>query len=103
MNELAQISKQKPDARDNKYATAINCMDGRVQFPVTEWLKYRFSVDYVDRITEPGPVRVLAEDLFQPAIDLIRNKVFSSIRFHNSDTPQKPGCFYSKVKRRTKY
>jgi hypothetical protein len=71
--------------RDNKFATAINCVDGRVQSPVMDWLKYRFGVDYVDMITEPGPERVLAEDLFQPTIDSIHRKVYTSISLHNSD------------------
>ena len=76
---------QETDLRENKFATAINCMDGRVQLPVTEWLKCRFGVDYVDMITEVGPERVLAEDISQPVVDLIRNKVYTSVRFHNSD------------------
>ena len=32
------------------FATAINCMDGRVQIPVIEYLKKEFKVDYVDMI-----------------------------------------------------
>jgi carbonic anhydrase len=71
--------------RGSKFATAINCMDGRVQSPVTEWLKYRFGVDYVDMITEPGPERVLADDLFRPTIDSIYRKIHASIMFHNSE------------------
>ncbi len=36
------------------FATAINCMDGRVQLPVIAYLKSKYVVDYVDAITEPG-------------------------------------------------
>ncbi len=46
---------------DKKFGTAINCMDGRVQAPVADWVKNRFGVDYVDMITLPGPDKVLAE------------------------------------------
>jgi hypothetical protein len=38
-----------------RFAAAINCMDGRAQLPVIEWLKRECGVDYVDTITEPGP------------------------------------------------
>ncbi len=44
-----------------KFGTAINCMDGRVQEPVTRWLKQTYGLDYVDMITEPGPEKTLAE------------------------------------------
>ena len=42
------------------FATALNCMDGRTQIPVIEWVKKEFHVDYVDTITEPGIDAVLA-------------------------------------------
>lgn len=43
-----------------KFATVINCMDGRVQLPVQHFLRERFGVDYVDTITEAGPNLILA-------------------------------------------
>lgn len=43
-----------------KFAAAINCMDGRVQLPVFEFLRQRYGVDYVDTITAPGVVGILA-------------------------------------------
>ena len=47
--------------RDNRFATAINCIDGRVQVPVSNWLKRSYSVSYVDTITEPGVDRLFSE------------------------------------------
>lgn len=41
------------------FATAINCIDGRVLAPVEQWMREAFAVDYVDQVTEPGPDRVL--------------------------------------------
>jgi hypothetical protein len=35
-------------------------MDGRTQVQVNEFLRRRFGVDFVDTITEPGPVQILA-------------------------------------------
>ena len=43
-----------------KFGTAINCMDGRVQLPVTDWMKRQLHLDYIDMITEPGPDKVVA-------------------------------------------
>ena len=61
------------------FCTAINCMDGRVQLPATEFLKARFNVDYVDMITEAGPNRVLDKltsyGLLQSVIDGLRFSV----------------------------
>ena len=37
-----------------KFCTAVNCIDGRAQIPVIEYMKNRFGVDYVDCITAPG-------------------------------------------------
>jgi hypothetical protein len=42
------------------FVTAVNCIDGRVQTPISQYLKNRFEADYVDMITCPGPVRVLS-------------------------------------------
>ncbi len=44
------------------FCTAVNCMDGRVQDSVNKYLKKRFGVNYVDVISEAGPVRVLATE-----------------------------------------
>ncbi|MFC1892716.1 carbonic anhydrase [Chloroflexota bacterium] len=46
---------------NNIFATAINCIDGRVQVPVIDWLRRQYGADYVDMITGPGPERFLAE------------------------------------------
>ena len=41
-------------------ATCLNCMDGRVQLPVINWIKANYPVDFVDVITEAGMDNVLA-------------------------------------------
>jgi hypothetical protein len=33
---------------EGKFATAVNCMDGRTQQPVLGWAKEKFQVDYVE-------------------------------------------------------
>lgn len=69
---------------NNIFATAINCIDGRVQIPVIEWLRRQYGVDYIDMITEPGPERLLAEAKDLMACALIRRRLEISINRHNS-------------------
>jgi len=66
------------------FATAINCMDGRIQLPVIEWLKKRSSVDYVDMITEAGPNKILSENRDNRLIESIKKRVEISVKKHNS-------------------
>lgn len=66
-----------------KFATAINCIDGRTQEPVTNWAKSRFGVDYVDMITEPGADKFLIKGSVEK-IEAIRQKVIISVNAHNS-------------------
>jgi carbonic anhydrase len=67
-----------------KFATAVNCMDGRVQLPVIAYLKERFGIDYVDMITEPGPVKYLADKNDSARIESIKNRVKVSVEAHDS-------------------
>ncbi len=65
------------------FVTAINCMDGRVQEPVSGWMKERFGADYVDMITEPGPDGILARG--EPGqVESIRKRVDISVNGHGS-------------------
>ncbi|HEU5347994.1 MAG TPA: carbonic anhydrase [Ktedonobacterales bacterium] len=66
-----------------KFATAINCIDGRTQRPVSEWMRIQFSLDYVDTITHPGPEKALTQG--PPAvIDIMRENVGVSVSAHES-------------------
>lgn len=69
---------------DMKFATAINCMDGRVQVPVIELLKKEYGVEYVDMVTEPGPNKILAEKNQSLILESIKRKVEISINKHGS-------------------
>ena len=44
-----------------KFGTVINCMDGRVQLPVLEYLKKNYDLDFVDTANEAGPIKILTE------------------------------------------
>lgn len=65
------------------FGTAINCMDGRVQLPVTNWMKEQFHLDYVDMITEPGPDKVVSAGQGKE-IEAIKVKATISASAHGS-------------------
>ena len=67
-----------------KYCTAINCMDGRVQLPVIKYLQQYFKAEYVDSITEPGPVLILAEKTNKVIVDSILSRLNISAVTHQS-------------------
>ena len=67
-----------------KFATAINCMDGRAQLPVIEYLKKKLGVDYVDMITEAGPIKALSENADRGHLDSIKKRILVSTGKHHS-------------------
>lgn len=68
---------------EGTFATAINCMDGRTQQPVIDWMRSKYGVDYVDMITEPGPDEILAHR--HPDLTAsIKKRVLISVEKHGS-------------------
>jgi len=76
-----------------KFVTAINCMDGRVQLPVIEFLKKKYKADYVDVITEPGPIKILSDNLNNTLVESIKHRVTISIEKHGSKVIAVAGHF----------
>ncbi len=66
------------------FCTAINCMDGRVQSQVTDYLRNHFEVDFVDMITEPGPVALLAAGGTSPQLSGVLRCIDISVNKHSS-------------------
>jgi hypothetical protein len=73
--------------KNGKFITVINCMDGRVQLPVIEWLKKNYKADFIDTITEPGPNKILSERKNRFLIESIKkkNRNFSEKTFFRFD------------------
>lgn len=67
------------------FATAINCMDGRVIDPVTRWMRAEIGVDYVDMITEAGPDKICACGIAE-RVESVRRRVLISTEKHGSRT-----------------
>jgi hypothetical protein len=68
-----------------KFGTAINCMDGRTQLPVTDWMKAKYGLDYVDMVTEPGPDKMLSQGRPEQ-VESIKSRVMISVNAHGSQT-----------------
>jgi len=66
------------------FGTAINCMDGRTQLPVNAYLRQQLEVDYIDTVTEAGPVRILAEEPESALATSILHRVRISTDKHGS-------------------
>jgi len=69
-----------------QFCTVINCMDGRVQMPVITFLQQRFKAEFVDSITEPGPIRILAQQDDHDRIQAILDRLKISIQGHGSQS-----------------
>jgi carbonic anhydrase len=69
---------------ERTFVTAINCMDGRVQLPIIDWMKKNCHADFVDMITEPGPIKVLAENHPPQIVHSLRERVEISVKKHAS-------------------
>ncbi len=65
-----------------KFATCLNCMDGRVQEPAIKYIKDKYKVDYVDMITEAGMDRVLSEN--SSLDNNLSHKIDISLNLHGS-------------------
>jgi hypothetical protein len=67
-----------------KFGTAINCIDGRTQEPVIDFMKQEYGIDGVDMVTFPGVDGVISSLGNFNTIALIRNAVSISIEKHGS-------------------
>jgi carbonic anhydrase len=66
------------------FCTAINCMDGRTQLPVNDFMSKIHEVTNVDTITEPGPARILGDEEDPRLVDSILHRVRISVENHDS-------------------
>ena len=66
------------------FATALNCMDGRVQLPVNEAVRSTFGVSCVDTITGAGIVRLLSDETDAPEIATVLSNIRVSLEKHGS-------------------
>mgnify|MGYP001281263913 CR=1 FL=1 len=68
---------------NDPFGTAINCIDGRAQRPVADWVATNGQVTYVDMVTEPGADGLLAQGP-SARVNQIRQAVEVSVNAHHS-------------------
>ena len=66
------------------FCTVISCIDGRIQLPVIDYLQNRFGVDYVDNVTDAGPVGSLSQHPEPDDANSIYRRVAVSSNAHSS-------------------
>jgi carbonic anhydrase len=69
---------------NEKFVTVINCMDGRVQVPVNQYMLETFNADYLDTITEAGPNKILSEGIDEGLVGSIKSRHEVSTMKHHS-------------------
>ena len=67
-----------------RFGTAINCIDGRTQEVVIEYMKQKYNIDGVDMVTFPGADGLFSNEQNSTEIALIRRAVSISIERHGS-------------------
>jgi carbonic anhydrase len=65
-----------------EFVTCLNCMDGRVQLPVINWILSNYEIKYVDMITAPGMDGLLSDS---NDINDILEKITISRNVHFTD------------------
>jgi len=65
-----------------EFVTCLNCIDGRVQLPVINWVMKNYEVKYIDTITAPGMDGILVDN--NDIVDILE-KINLSRSFHFTD------------------
>lgn len=66
-----------------QFATALTCIDGRIQRPVSDFLMTRFGAAHLDKVTRAGMVKHLTAS-YDPATNLIIEDLETSLDGHGS-------------------
>ena len=67
-----------------EFAASIHCMDGRIQEPLINFIKSKYNIKYIDTITEPGPCKIISQNIENTLIESIDNRISISINKHGS-------------------
>jgi len=78
---------------EKKFTTVINCMDGRIQQAVIEYMQKKYDSLYVDMITAAGPCKMLAEDKKTTIIKDLKYRTTVSVEKHFSKVVAVVGHF----------
>ncbi len=66
------------------FGTVINCTDGRVQYPVMDYLKKQYEFDFFDSANEAGPLRTLTKNSDKCRLITLKEQIRTSLEEHDS-------------------
>ena len=72
-----------PKIQAMSFASALSCIDGRIQRPVNDYLRSHFGAEYIDTVTRAGIIKHLTAS-YDSATSAIVNDLEASIRAHGS-------------------
>jgi len=67
-----------------KFGTVINCIDGRVQYPVMDYLKNNYDVEFFDAANEAGPLKILNDRTDKCRLFSLKEQIRISVEEHGS-------------------
>ena len=70
--------------KTNSFAAALNCIDGRTQIPVINFIKQRSGVRHVDMITEAGIIKHLSSNTEDSVVKATRLSLEISVSGHKT-------------------
>ena len=68
----------------SQFSCVINCMDGRVQSAVINYIVNKYGTPYVDVVTAAGPAKILAEHKKHRVIRNIKFRTSVSVTSHEA-------------------
>ena len=72
------------ESERHTFATAVTCLDGRIQLPIIHYLQQDLGIRYVDLITDAGPVGRLADYRDSTTLEVVLNNIEISRTAHGS-------------------
>ncbi|MCP4310054.1 MAG: hypothetical protein GY790_02225 [Bacteroidetes bacterium] len=67
-----------------KTGTVINCIDGRIQYPVMDFLRNTYDMDFFDSATEAGPLKILSERTDKCRLFSLKEQIKASLEINGS-------------------
>lgn len=69
----------------SKFATVINCMDGRIQLQVNKYVSETYKTPYIDTITLAGPCKVISDNKKASILENLKFRIDISLQNHKSE------------------
>ena len=66
------------------FGTVINCIDGRVQIPVLNYLQANFEPEYFDACNEAGPLKIITKHKGSCRLLALKDQLKVSLNKHGS-------------------